>query len=118
MNAGKVVGLAVFALVAILGLGWLATGNDFFLYQFFAPKYEQVRHDTFKESQAYNDGMKNDLQDLWIQYSGDITPAQKEAIASTILHRFASYDESKLPPDLKMFLVQLRQERTSSKSGR
>ena len=118
MNAGKVVGLVVGVLVAILGLGWLAMGNDFFLYQFFAPKYEQVRHDTFKESQAYNDGMKNDLQDLWIQYTGNITQEQRDAVASTILHRFASYDESKLPPELRTFLVQVRQERTSSRSGR
>ena len=30
-------------IVLMLGLGWIATGNDFFLYKYFAPKQEAVR---------------------------------------------------------------------------
>lgn len=109
-------GVVSLFVVFFLAIMWIGQGNDFFLYKVFAPKYEQVRHDTFKESQAYNDGMKNDLQDLWIQYTGaNTTPEQRDALASTILHRFASYDDSRLPSDLGNFLRQVRRERTSSR---
>jgi hypothetical protein len=114
MRSGHVVGLFLLVVVVFLGLGWLATGNDFFLYKAFAPKYEQVRYDVFKESQAYNDGMAQQLQSFWIDYTNPNTsPEHKQALASTILHRFADYDDSKLSPDLGNFLRQLRREHTS-----
>ena len=39
----KYVGWIVLALVVLFGVEWLATGNEFFLYKFFAPKTESVR---------------------------------------------------------------------------
>jgi len=100
--------------ILILGLTWLGQGNDFFLYKAFAPKYEQVRYDTFKESQSYNDGMAQQLQSFWIDYANPSTsPEHRQALASTILHRFADYDDSRLSSDLGNFLRQLRRERTS-----
>jgi hypothetical protein len=32
------------------------------------PGYEQVRYNTFKESQTYNDGMIRDLENLQMEY--------------------------------------------------
>lgn len=114
MRTSGVVALAVCFFVLILGLMWIDQGNDFFLYKVFAPKYEQVRYDTFKQSQSYNDGMAQQLQSFWIEYTNPHTsPEHKQALASTILHRFADYDDSRLSPDLGNFLRQLRRERTS-----
>jgi hypothetical protein len=50
------------ALLGILGLTWVFQGNDFFLTRFFAPKYEQVRRETFENSKAYRDGMVQELR--------------------------------------------------------
>ena len=54
MNPFKVVGSVLGIVVVCLGFGWIATGNDFFLYKVFAPKYEQVRRETFEQTKSYN----------------------------------------------------------------
>lgn len=100
-------GYTLLLIALILGLSWVFTGNDFFLYKFFAPKEEQVRHDVFKNSQAYNDGMANELQDLQIQYSKG-TPEVKQIIASDVVHRAASYDTNRLPFNLQQFIETCR----------
>ena len=43
----------ILALALFMGLGWVAQGNSFFMYKFFAPKQEQVRRETFEQSKAY-----------------------------------------------------------------
>lgn len=103
------VGLLVLLLVLaiMLGIGWVAEGNSFFLYKYFAPKTEQVRYDVFKQSQAYNEGMAKDVADYEIQYL-HATPDQKPAIASMILQEVSSYDTTKLPPAQQAFINQLR----------
>jgi len=61
-------GIWMFTLVIlplIGGLGYLS----YLAYSFYAPKYEQVRYNTFKESQTYNDGMLRDLQNLQMELS-------------------------------------------------
>ena len=115
MRPARIVVLTVSAIVVILGLTWIGQGNDFFLYKVFAPQYEQVRYNTFKQSQSYNDGMAQQLQNFWIEYvNPNTSPEHKQALASTILHRFADYDDSRLPLDMQNFLRQLRHQRTSS----
>lgn len=93
-------------IVGLLALIWLFQGNDFFLYRAFAPKYEQVRRETFKQSQAYNDGVAQDLNGFRRDYAlADSTG--KRMIAATIRHRLANYDASQLSPDLRAFLSSL-----------
>jgi hypothetical protein len=99
-------GIWLFTLVIlplIIGLGYLS----YLAYAFYAPKYEQVRYNTFKESQTYNDGMLRDLQNLQMEYlrAGD---EQKTALKALILHRFSVYPEDKLPADLRVFYFNLK----------
>lgn len=107
--AAKVIG----SIVAVLAVVWIAQGNDFFLYKVFAPKYEQVRHDTFKNSQAYNDGMLNELRHAQLEYE-KASPAHKDAIGSIVSKQFASYDENRLPSDLRSFVQRLRADQSRS----
>lgn len=110
----KVIGwitCGLLALVAMLGLTWLAQGNEFFLMKVFAPRVEQVRRETFEQSKAFNQGMIQELQNMQFEY-GKATDDQKSALASVILHRAADYDESKMPADLRSFVDGLRNERT------
>lgn len=48
--------------VLITGVSFWTQGTDFFLYQMFAPKYEQVRRNTFEQSKAYTQGMIQQLR--------------------------------------------------------
>lgn len=106
----KAVGIGIIVLAVMLGLVWILQENDFSQYKYFAPKYEQVRRETFEQSKAYNQGMVQELQNMQFQYE-QAKPEQKDALASIILHRVADYDETKLPPDLRAFIQKLRDER-------
>jgi hypothetical protein len=106
--------IAIFTtLGVILALTWILQGQDFFLYKFFAPRYEAARRETFEESKSYNDGMQQDLRRMQGEYI-KATPAQQEALASVIIHQFAAYDERKLSPDLRTFLDSLKSHTTET----
>ena len=110
----KVVLASILGIALLLGLTWVIQGNDFFLYQAFAPKYEGVRRQTFEQSKAYNQGMVQELQNMQFEYV-KATPEQQKALASVILHRAADYDTTKLPADLRQFIDDLRAERTNAR---
>jgi hypothetical protein len=96
-------GIVLVLLPLIGGLGYIS----YMAYAFYAPKYEQVRYDTFKQSQTYNDGMLRDLQDLQMEYM-KANDEQKAAMKAIILHRFAVYDVNRLPIDLRSFYQSIR----------
>lgn len=95
---------------AVFALTWVAQGNDFFLYKMFAPKYEQVRRETFEQSKAYRQGMVQELQNMEFEYR-KATPAQQDALASIILHRAADVPDDALTSDLRSFVSELRMAR-------
>lgn len=97
-------------LAAVLGITWLAQGNEFFLRRYFAPKFEDVRRETFEHSKAFNQGMVQELQNMQFEYL-QASEEHKAALASVILHRAADYDESKLPADLRQFINDLKRRR-------
>ncbi len=101
-------------LFLVLVVAWVVQGNDFFLYKAFAPKYEQVRRDTFEQSKAYRHGVVQDLERMRMDYAGAKTQEEKDAIASAILHQASEFDEDALPADLRLFVRGLRNERLES----
>jgi hypothetical protein len=105
----QAVGLYLMAIVVIVGIIWFAQGNDFFLYRFFAPKYEQVRRETFEQTKSYNQGMIQELQNMQFQYI-QADSSEKQALASIILHRAADYDVEKMPADLRSFIINLKSQ--------
>ena len=114
----QVVGSVVIVILAVLALTWIVQGNDFFLYRAFAPKYEQVRRETFEQSKAYRQGMVQELQNMQFQYE-QADPAHRQALASIILHRVADVDgccPGIIPPDLRAFIDKLKAERIQTQS--
>lgn len=103
----KTIGTAIGGIVGLLCLIWLFQGNDFFLYKFFAPKYEQVRRETFEESKAYRQGMIQELQNMQFEYI-KADSAHKVALASIILHRAADFPEEDMPIALRSFIRSLK----------
>lgn len=99
---------AVFLLV--FALTWAATGNDFLLYRFFAPKQAAVQRQVFEQTKSYNQGMIQELQNMQFQYE-QADDAHKAALASIILHRAADYNPDLLPPDLRAFINSLKEHR-------
>jgi hypothetical protein len=93
-------------LVGVL-IGWILIGNELVMTAFFAPKFEQVRRNTFEQSKAYRQGMIQELQNMQFQYVR-ADSAAKQALASIILHRVADFPESDMPADLASFIRSLR----------
>lgn len=97
------------AIVLILALSWIATGNNFFLYKVFAPAQEQVRREVFEQTKSYNQGMVQQIRGYMASYA-QADSSQKDALASVIIHETADYDESKLPADCQAFIIKLREK--------
>ncbi len=96
---------------AVFVLVWALAANGLIMTRYFAPRYEQVRRETFEQSKAYNQGVIQELQNMQFQYVQS-EPEHRAALASVILRRAADYDADKLPADLGVFIRQLRRERT------
>lgn len=110
---GKIVATAIGVVVLILGLGWIAQGNDFFLYQYFAPKYANVGRQVFEGSNSYNRGTIQNLRDAEQNYI--TAPADRRiGLGSTIVQQYADYPDNQLPNDLHAFMGCLRQHQTDS----
>ena len=98
----------VFIIVAcaLLMLGGQAFG--FWSFSYYAPRYEEVRRQTFEQSRAFNEGMSRDIQNLIANYYAANSDAGKQAILATINQRLADVDQSKLPPDVRQFLSEVK----------
>ena len=104
----QVFGVAALALVAILALSWVFQRNDWFMYKVFAPKYEQVRRETFQQTKSYNQGVIQELDRAYRDYNAAASDQEKDAIKSVVLHQVADYDIEKLPSYLREFVQKLR----------
>lgn len=105
------VGIVILLIVlSVLGLAgsWFAQGNNWFMYKIFAPKYEQVRRETFEQSKAYKTGMVQELQNMQFKYESTKDEESKAALANIILHRSADFNQNDLPSDLESFIIKLR----------
>lgn len=102
-----IIGALIVATFVCLGLMWAVQGNDFFLAKVFAPREEALRRQTFEESKAYNEGTAQELRRMQLEYI-KAKPEQKSALASVILHQTAGYDTTRLPPDLQVFLAEVK----------
>ena len=100
---------AVFITVVLVmaGAGWIVEGNQFFLYQYFAPKTEAVRRETFEQSKAYRQGLVQELQNMQFQYE-QASPEHRSALRSIILRRVADVPDDALTTELRIFISTLR----------
>ncbi|MFA4826590.1 MAG: hypothetical protein WC593_15685 [Methanoregula sp.] len=102
------------SLIAVIALVWLFQGNDFFMYKFWAPKYEEARREVFENTPSYKWGMIQELQNMQFKYE-QATPDQKDALAAIILRRANQYGEDRLPVDLRAFVTQLKSQQAKEK---
>lgn len=96
----KYIGLALVVIIAIVSLTYLGL----FHYKWFGPKFENARREVFESTRSYNQAKLQELAKYRLEYLRSKDEVEKEALASTIRHRFADYDRYKLPYELKMFL--------------
>jgi hypothetical protein len=78
------------------------------IYAITKPASIAIDNRAFHESQSYNDGMAKDLGNFQLEYIRNNDPGKRNALRAVILDRFAAYDETRLPPNLRAFLDQLK----------
>jgi hypothetical protein len=87
----------------IVGLGLLTWGG-IYVNGYFNAEREAQRTKVFQESQAYTDGMKLQLNNLFLEYQKADT-AGKIGISNVVRDVFAGVDTTSFPPHLQQFLV-------------
>jgi hypothetical protein len=95
--------IGVFIISAIIALSFFALYH----YGFFAPKFENARRSVFESTRSYNQAKIQELAKYRLEYL-KVDENGKAAIAATIMHRFADYDDKRLPSELRNFLEKTR----------
>jgi hypothetical protein len=90
-------------------LGFLITGGDLAIYRFWAPKQENARRVVFENTQSFVQGKAEYLSKLRFQYQeSEPGSVHQKSLRTLILSEASTVDESKLPPDLQVFLDSLK----------
>lgn len=93
----------------VIGFGALTWGlayHDLLFTAFFAPKYEQVRRNTFEQSKSFRSGAVQELQNMEFEYI-KADPEHKKALADIIRHRATEIPEDAMPTNLQSFISNL-----------
>lgn len=105
---GALIG-GVVALLLFIGVIWGFTHFDLFYQQVFAPKYADIKRETFEHSKSYVHGMVNDLSDYKREYERTSDPDEKEQILNYIDSHFANFDAELIDNStLYKFLLDVR----------
>ena len=102
------IGTIIGIFLAIFLLGWAIQGNGFFMYKFFAPRYEDVRRNVFENTQSYVEGSRQEILKYKLEYDRAKTQEEKTAIKFIIVQRFSNIDESKFAPEIRDFVKQMK----------
>lgn len=98
--------IALYGTAAVIGLG-LMTWGGIYVNGFFNAEREAQRTKVFQESQAYNDGMKLQLNNLYLDYQ-NADSAGRIGIANATRDIFASVDTNDYPDHLQQFLREVK----------
>jgi len=101
--------LAIFG--GVIGVGALTWGlayHELIFTGFFAPKFEDVRRNTFERSKSFRTGAVQELQNMQFEYI-KASPEHKKALADVIRHRAAEVPSDAMPSDLQSFISNLPQ---------
>jgi hypothetical protein len=93
----------------VIGVGALTWGvayHDLLFTAFFAPKYENVRRNTFEQSKSFRTSAVQELQNMQFEYI-KASPEHKVALADIIRHRAAEVPADAMPSDLQSFISNL-----------
>ena len=93
----------------VLTLGavtWGVAYHDLIFTSFFAPKFENVRRNTFEQSKSFRTGAVQELQNMQFEYI-KASPEHKKALADIIRHRALEVPADAMPTDLQSFISNL-----------
>jgi len=117
MKTSKIVGYCFLVLAVLYVLAFIFTGFDFTLRKFWAPKEEQLRYDTQKQSKAFRDGTITELYSNRTEYLAEKDEVVKAGMRDRMLHVFTTIDKDYLPEDLVKFQKEIEDEQIEYKKN-
>ncbi len=93
-------------LLGTMALGFILNGYGLISYQFFGPKFENVRRQVFEQTRSYNEAKVQDLAKYRLEYLR-ADSEDRGALKSTIIMMFANYPKEDLPTELQEFMREL-----------
>ena len=97
---GGVVGFGAFV--------WGVAYHELIFTSFFAPKFENVRRNTFEQSKSFRTGAVQELQNMQFEYI-KASPEHKKALADIIRQRAVEVPADAMPTNLESFISNLPQ---------
>lgn len=94
--------------VGISVLIWGFTYKGLIFTSFFAPRFENVRRNTFEQSKSFRTGAVQELQNMQFEYI-KASPEHKKALADIIRHRALEVPADAMPTELQSFISNLPQ---------
>lgn len=91
----KIFGYGLILIGALLFAGFLVDLSNLFSYKFFAPKTENIRRETFENTQSYVEGKRQAVISYMRQYNAEKSEDGKKAILYTAGQEFANFDQDK-----------------------
>lgn len=109
METAKIAAVTILGIVVLAVCGFALRYADLNSNRFFAPREEQVRHNTFECSQSHSDGMAREIRQYQDQY-GTADAAGKTIIRQRVLQDAESQnsDACPLPSDVQSFVQSIR----------
>jgi hypothetical protein len=95
--------IGLYTVGSVVGLGLLTLGG-IYVNGFSNDECKTPQTEVFQESQAYTDGMKLLLDNLFLEYQKADTPG-KIGISNVVRDVFTGVDTTSFPPYLQQFLV-------------
>jgi hypothetical protein len=103
----KYVAIGFAVVVGLLALSWVTQGNDWFMYKFWAPKYEDVRRETYEHTKSYRQGSAQRLGTLCTQVAA-ADDGHKSMLNDVISHEFVEWNMDDVPEHLQACLRSAR----------
>ena len=102
----KSVVAALLVVVLVGGIVFIAFAGEHFALawrEYFEPKHANVDRKVFEKTRSYNQAKVQELSKYRYEYLRAENEESKDAIASTVRHRFADYPMSEVPVELQNF---------------
>lgn len=110
MKTIKNILIGVGVVISLFAVVFALNAWGLFNLDFWGTKYRNAHYHIFKNSQSYQQGMIQDLQNMRMKYyDSSTTDEEKEAIRDTVLQRYGSFPTDQLPSDLRNFYFTLRE---------
>jgi hypothetical protein len=103
-EAASILGLILVAIATVFVVSFLSFKG----YEYFAPKYEEVRRNTMVNSRQYDEATLRELYRLKRQYDEAKTDEERNTVALSARHEFEIFPEDKLPPKLYTWMQEIR----------